>query len=186
MEHLHFDQRKDLLTDIRFDGEIERIGVMRPYMTRHGPGPFPTECGWANLRDGDNVEGPWQGKLRTGWFDMTLAHYALRVNPVDALAFTNVDRFGKNPEKMVSLAYEELWIDGSKSSLSLPVRTTPYGLAHQEMLTEMLRKVHPIYRSVTESPEEFMGEISKVLKVPVAVYSTGRTATDKQKLEVRA
>ena len=47
--------------------------VTRTYLTRHGPGPFPSECRKeeinADMEDRTNVPNPHQERLRYGWFD---------------------------------------------------------------------------------------------------------------------
>ncbi len=51
----------------------EIVYVTRSYLTRHGAGPFPTECGReqiaAGIWDRTNVPNPHQDTLRYGWFD---------------------------------------------------------------------------------------------------------------------
>ena len=75
------------------NASIDRVGVLRAYSTRHGAGPFPTEAPALDLPDEKNVDDPWQGSFRVGWFDAVAARYALHViGGVDALVVTNVDR----------------------------------------------------------------------------------------------
>ena len=51
----------------------EVIYVVRSYLTRHGAGPLPHECGGAELghvlSDETNVPNPWQGTLRYSRYD---------------------------------------------------------------------------------------------------------------------
>ena len=53
--------------------ETEILYVTRSYLTRHGAGPFPTECPreriGSGLWDPTNVPNPHQDTLRYGWFD---------------------------------------------------------------------------------------------------------------------
>lgn len=77
------------------DFEVTRIGVVRAYATRHGPGPFPTfDQALTNaLPDARNGFDRWQREFRCGWFDAPLTRYAIMANDgIDALAVTNVDR----------------------------------------------------------------------------------------------
>ncbi len=53
--------------------EAEILYVTRSYLTRHGAGPFPTECPreriGKGIRDRTNVPNPHQQTLRYGFFD---------------------------------------------------------------------------------------------------------------------
>lgn len=55
--------------------QVEIVYVTRPYFTRHGAGPFPTECNKENLGidicDPTNIPNPYQGSLRVGKFDLS-------------------------------------------------------------------------------------------------------------------
>lgn len=55
--------------------QVEIIYVTRPYFTRHGAGPFPTECSKEDLGidicDPTNIPNPYQGVLRVGKFDLS-------------------------------------------------------------------------------------------------------------------
>lgn len=97
-----------LLSDIAFDGDVERLGVLRAYHTRHGAGPFVTEDEMLTklLPDTHNGTGKWQGVFRVGWFDLVAAKYALAVNGgVDSLAITNLDRFAEVKDRKICTAY---------------------------------------------------------------------------------
>ena len=53
---------------------INAVYVSRTYMTRHGAGPFPSECDTHALsdligKDHTNVPNPWQGSIRYGKLD---------------------------------------------------------------------------------------------------------------------
>lgn len=78
--------------------DVTRIGVVRSYYTRHGPGPFVTEkepAGLNGISDPTDINNPsneWQGELRVGYFDIPALRYALRViGGVDYLAITHLD-----------------------------------------------------------------------------------------------
>lgn len=79
--------------------EVEVVGVLRTHMARHGPGPLPTETGaFRGAVFDHNRENEWQGPMRYGWFDATLARYAIEsAGGVDALAITHVDAVGRMP-----------------------------------------------------------------------------------------
>lgn len=77
--------------------ETEIIGVTRPYLTRHGAGPMPTEGKFGRaLRSEHNDLDEWQGEFRTGAFDFTLHRYAVEaLGRVDSIAMTHLDDLGE-------------------------------------------------------------------------------------------
>ncbi len=75
---------------------IHRVmGVMKPYMTRVGAGPFPTEIFGDEaelLREKGGEYGATTGRpRRVGWLDMPLLRYATLIGSVDEIALTKVD-----------------------------------------------------------------------------------------------
>ncbi len=71
------------------------VGVMKPYMTRVGDGPFPTEIFGEEakvLREMGGEYGATTGRpRRVGWLDMPLLRYATLIAGVDEIALTKVD-----------------------------------------------------------------------------------------------
>lgn len=162
--------------------------VMRPYMVRHGVGPFPTECprltSW--LQDGTNPENKWQGAFRVGHFDAVAARYAInsveRVSGVyvDRVAFTNCDRLVGLEGVQFANTYQT--DDAPVNDLPLPVRGD---LDAQQALTNMLMggTYQPTYTPVrTErrsDVERFLEHLStSVLRKPIAVNTWGPAVTD--------
>ncbi len=141
--------------------EVERVGVLRAYHTRHGAGPLPSEDDGLTraLPDAHNADHPWQGRFRIGWFDAVLARYALRVvGGVDTLVLTNVDRLA-GLRARVATAYER-----------------PVDLDDRATRTDALFAARP--RLVeTDAP---VAAIAEALGRRVDVVSTGPTARDKR------
>lgn len=80
-----------------------RLGVLRTYTTRHGPGPLVTEDPTLELPERHNAMGPWQGPFRLGHFDAVAHRYALEVaGGVDGLALTHLDA----PVSQMCTSYE--------------------------------------------------------------------------------
>lgn len=106
-----FETAEELLEKRLSRSEIEKIGVLRAYSTRHGAGPFVTEnkaLSWM-IPDEHNRTNPWQGKFRIGWFDLIAARYGILVNEgVDSIALTNLDRLSKFSRIKVCTSYEYL------------------------------------------------------------------------------
>jgi adenylosuccinate synthase len=87
-----FNNANELLANARFEGRVERIGVLRSYFTRHGAGPFPTEDISMNYPEPHNNSSGFQGAFRQGQFDSDLALYALRaIGGIDTLALNHLD-----------------------------------------------------------------------------------------------
>jgi adenylosuccinate synthase len=66
-----------LCKESSLSGILETHYVTRSYMTRHGPGPFPTE-GKFSFPDHTNSENKWQGQLRFGKLDTNLMYETVK------------------------------------------------------------------------------------------------------------
>ncbi len=139
-----------------------RLGVLRAYATRHGPGPFVTEDPDLDRPEPHNRNGRWQGAFRVGHLDLVAARYALEVcGGADELAVTHLDA----PSPLVCRAYD------------IGTRLLPAGdLVGQERLTERLLTARPVYDEVRGDPAEL---IEGALGVPLTLRSYGPTADDK-------
>lgn len=121
------------------DWEVERVGVLRSYATRHGAGPFPTEDPTVCHPEPHNAMHLWMGPFRQGHFDFTLAEYAIRCcGGVDSLAITHMDsvgdqwKFGQHPAGYYSSAGMVYTTVGKEHVLPLlsnlgPIRYLSYG-----------------------------------------------------------
>jgi adenylosuccinate synthase len=139
-----------------------RLGILRAYQTRHGPGPFVTEDPLLDRPEPHNRRGRWQGAFRTGHLDAVTLRYALDVcGGADALAVTHLDV----PAPLICHAYD------------IGARITPAAdLTGQALLTDRLMTARPRYVPTGEDPA---GAIEDALGVSVAVRSYGPTAADK-------
>lgn len=86
-----------------------RIGILRGYSYRHGPGPLVTEDkifeGLYSERH--NRTTFWQGEIRKGWLDLLCARYAMALNKdISSIALTHADSIAAlNPLKICA-SYE--------------------------------------------------------------------------------
>lgn len=73
---------------------ITKIGIAKAFTSRHGLGVFPTETIEVSNRICDeNQEATfWNGKIRFGWFDTVLFRYAQRINQVDEVYLSSLDK----------------------------------------------------------------------------------------------
>jgi adenylosuccinate synthase len=194
-----FANALDLLRECRFDGEIERIGVVRTYATRHGAGPLPTEDPALNasLPEPHNDHGPWQGAFRLGWPDFALLRYALEAaGGVDALALTHLDALARLPHVRACTAYRpppgvrldgalyegDALYEGVGEGLVRPRPAASHDLERQAALARTLALVRPVYEELPwardAGPERYARYVEAQSGAPVRLLSTGPRATD--------
>jgi len=179
----------DLLAACAPGAEVERIGVLRTHVVRHGAGPFPTETRALEgvIRE-HNTTGPWQGPVRYGWFDAVLTRYALDVaGPLDTLALTHLDALPRLPCWSLCGSYTrdpEAEADGfvgasglSGDILRLAHSETP-ALERQERLGRMLSRARPLYEECTNEESAYLDAVERLLARPVHLVSRGPRAAD--------
>jgi len=151
-----------------------RLGVVRTYMTRHGPGPFPTEDPTLEISEPHNRRGAWQGDFRAGHLDAVALRYAIEVTGgVDAIALTHLDAAGRHPLRLCT-AYE---ISGQRLDRIRPGQERD--LAAQEEITRMLLGARPV---LADPGYSWPSVAAQVLGAPVMLESRGPTAADKRAL----
>jgi len=147
-----------------------RLGVVRSYTTRHGPGPLVTEAP-LDLPERHNGAGEWQGAFRVGHFDAVAYRYAVEVaGGVDALAVTHLD--AADPGLRVCTSYE---LDGARWERIVP---GPFrDLGYQAGLTSLLSRARPgeMYR-----PDDRAAAIGAELGAPIMIESFGPRTGDKR------
>ena len=198
-----------LLREAEFGGVVERLGLVRAYMTRHGPGPFVTEDShwldrWA---DRHNVFDDWQRDFRVGWHDLLATKYAIAAcGGLDGLVVSHLDRMkdldhdwwvgiGYHlPYEMRAEAPEYFQVPDDNHFL-WPIRgiksIEPGHLERQFALTEYLMAATPVYDSFVrrgvphqQACVEFLRRLSAETGLPVRIASHGPTAEDKVFLSV--
>jgi adenylosuccinate synthase len=154
-----FANAKSLL--VGMDVQIERVGVIRSYATRHGAGPFPTEDASLHAPEAHNGAHSWMGDFRIGRFDAVLLEYTLRCCcGVDSLAITHMD---KRPSNRVATSY-------SKGGNAVGLGPTSGSTA-----AECLKGVVPTYEPVDDLPAWLENRFG----VPVGLTSYGPRYADK-------
>jgi adenylosuccinate synthase len=151
-----------------------RLGVLRAYATRHGPGPFVTDDPvlTAELPDRHNGTGRWQGTFRVGHLDAVALRYAREVvGGVDALAVTHLDVARARQDLLLCRAYDMC----GRRVERLPAGP-PGDLGRQAALTERLLTARPVYAALTDP----VTTIEDELGAPVVLRSYGPTADDKK------
>ena len=176
----------DLIKEFAPNMPFTRIGVMRSYMVRHGPGPLPTEVdALAPLVSEHNEGNEWQGTVRYGWFDAVLARYALAVTGgVDTLAITHLDILPRLKTWKYCLVYEELdnpknisfistISEGLLSNFNLPSDFSP---TERTQFTQTLSKATPVLNNCEANDERVIREIELILGQEVGIVSYGPSA----------
>lgn len=194
-----FANADTLLAEADYPGAVTRLGVLRAYSTRHGPGPFVTEDAALTtaLPDRHNATNAWQRAFRVGHLDLVATRYALAVaGPVDALAVTNLDRLTGRPAWTVCDAYHYAGPPADLTGLfahSGPLIQSilphcPPDLDRQATLTARLAACQPIYDDYPRAaaPDDpgrawpaWCERLGDWLGAPVTLASAGPTAVDK-------
>jgi adenylosuccinate synthase len=197
-----FDNALALLVEHDYTGELTKLGVVRAYATRHGPGPFPTENAalTAVLPDSHNGMNDWQREFRVGWFDAVMTRYAIAAcSGVDAVAVTCLDRLQNLPTWFWCDDYDlsagcndptfferSTFAQGQCSCTNIRLGPT-HDLSYQEALTKQLFSVKPMYCRLADVETSFeiaalwyLAEMANSLGVPVRIASFGPKATDKR------
>lgn len=153
-----------------------RLGVLRCYLTRHGPGPLVTEDPTLELADRHNRRNVWQGPFRTGHFDAVALRYAVEVSGgVDSLALTHLD--AASHQRL--LHCDRYLADG------IAIDRLPAGrdrdLVSQERLTRMLLRARPRYADsgAAVPAGDWPDLVADALGSQVSLLSSGPTARDK-------
>jgi len=149
---------RTLLAEAGQGDEMYKLGVLRSYTVRHGPGPMPSEDRGllAGLPELHNTPGRWQGDFRVGHFDGVAHRYALAVvGGVDGLALTHLDRVSSGTRLVQGYV-----MDG-RPVRNLPVSPRP-DLGCQAELARQLGRVRavlgpPMVRQTVRMVQDALG-----------------------------
>jgi len=121
--------------------EVERVGVLRSHMTRHGVGAFVTEdedCQqW--VEDDDNGHNEWQQTFRAGHLDMVMLRYSRQLCAVDTFVLTHFDKLESGGSVKICHSYN--------GGYCPDIHPMP-SLSKQEELTGMLMRATPDYTTI--------------------------------------
>jgi adenylosuccinate synthase len=182
----------DLITELIPDAQAFRLGVLRAYTVRHGPGPLPTETNkLASIISEHNQSGDWQGPVRYGWFDAVLARYALDVTGgVDVFAITHLDVLSHLKTWNYCVGYKgcsgldsmgvEINVSGS---VLRSFRAPPsLSLAQRAQLTQALSTVNPVLETCDADEQKVIRKIESLIGQPIDIISRGPSAEDVKRL----
>ena len=74
---------------------VVKIGIAKAFNSRHGLGVFPTEDiedVSSKITDENQDVSFWNGAIRFGWFDAVLLRYAQRINQVEEIYLSSIDK----------------------------------------------------------------------------------------------
>jgi adenylosuccinate synthase len=176
----------ELITEMAPDSQICRIGVMRCYSVRHGPGPLPTETdGLTSVISEHNTYGKWQGAVRYGWFDAVLARYALKmIGGVDAFSLTHLDVLPRLETWKYCRGYEDfhgpdgIFLNRNISDGILATFIAPrfIPLEQRVRLTQALFRVKPMLETCNSNDLSVIQIIESLIGRPVDIVSRGSSA----------
>ncbi len=179
----------ELLSEYAPGASIERIGILRSYLLRHGPGPLPTETNALRAAVFDhNRDNEWQGPVRYGWPDMVLTRYALdSVRGLDTIGLTHLDVVGRMPTWRVCAGYRltprqpdaELVAEHTAQGLVTRL-VAPQGrsLDRQARLAEMLSHATAVFEDCKPNEDAVLHLVERLLGRNVGIVSRGPRAKD--------
>ena len=167
-----FTNAETLLAEAGAPDSARRLGVVRTYTTRHGPGPLVTENPELAplLPEPHNGHGRWQGAFRIGHFDAVAHAYAVEVcGGVDALAVTHLDAVARCRSLRICRGYG---IDGTLVERLAP--GPPRDLAHRaEVTRQLLRATPALWETPGRAHGDWIAALGQLLGAPVLLTATG-------------
>ncbi|MBI2030670.1 adenylosuccinate synthetase, partial [Candidatus Kaiserbacteria bacterium] len=195
----------EIMRECGYDGDVQSLGILRAYHTRHGGGPFVTESSDLTdaLPDEMNKAHPWQGNFRVGSFDLVAARYALEAcgaGAIDGIIITCLDRILARGSWELTEAYhvppmaqddlERLFWTYQERIVGIKAASGMIGtehLKHQEQVTQALLRCSPDQRAFALPKDKALRYLidlcvtglQKVSQIPVVAVSVGQTEQDK-------
>ncbi|WAS92570.1 adenylosuccinate synthetase [Nannocystis punicea] len=178
-----FAQAEALCAEVPSAPPLRRLGVLRAYGTRHGPGPFVAEDPSLDLPESHNLPGPWQGPMRVGWFDLVAARLGLAIaGRVDGLVVTHLDRLAGR--KQISVCDAWSFRDGAEVRDFVPATGS---LESRAEATRALAEARPSWRRLlgwngpdSREAGEFLDFVALELGVRIAATAWGPRASDQR------
>jgi len=158
----------NLLRTIDFKGQVTKMGIIRSYLTRHGPGPFVTESTELSkkLNEKHNTNNVWQREFRAGWLDIAALKYALKINGhIDYLVVNHVDQLEQLENWNINIGYSH------NNEVYTPYMGEPD-------ITETMFQAKPIYQTVHK--DNVLAAIKKHLNIPIAITGHGANTEDRK------
>lgn len=186
--HCTTENAIDTINEFSPASSVVRIGVMRSYTVRHGPGPLPTETDeFAPMITEHNSLNEWQGRVRYGWFDAVLARYALHVTGgVDILMITHMDILPRLKMWKYCVGYleghdphylpiESVISNGILKDFHLPPCLS---IEQREKFTNLISSVKPAIEVCSSDEGKVLQKIESLLGQSIGIVSHGPSAAN--------
>lgn len=184
---ISFRNAYTLLGETAKNREVESIGVIRTYATRHGAGPFPTEVinkkfeVSGEFEEKFNETHPWQGRFRVGYLDLVLLRYALDAIEPDTVALTHMDRISCISQMCVSYRSNDAsgWLEkfmAEEGRLRLKIKDED--LRYQSDIGKLLQST-ALQCNYWPVNDDFVEVLQDLTGIEVSILSYGPTYQDK-------
>lgn len=132
------DYADSLIQQCNSDATVVKIGCTRPYMTRHGFGPFPTYCSDLSFNEPHNPFNDYQGDFKYGHLDLVLLKYAQSMAKADYLAVSHLDQMQYGFHGYVDSYDQDIGLPDSKRCDIATMNSCAYKLRNVSFDTKSL------------------------------------------------
>jgi len=171
--------------------DLDVIGVMRAYSTRHGRGPFVTEDKDFPVSGSENNQtNDWQEGFRVGPLDLVAAKYAAAVSgSIRGLAVTCLDRVSYPFNVCTSYLFtadHKAWANILETNFIMESEGRITGIRPLDPTfisswrTGALKHCVPLLGVKVHNENQLLDLIEKELDLPVIITSSGPTHKDKE------
>ncbi len=189
---MSFSWADDLLRDAEIlpndPDDVEKIGVIRTYHTRHGAGPLPTQGyisqSYLEGKVEDNADGGYQGTFRAGAFDATLFRYGvyrMMATGLSGLALTHADIFD-DPRNLVPIVDSYSFRnDGHEIRITYKADNDQgRRVENQFQIGNVLKIAKPERIRGFDNLDEFVAAVEGIAGLPIRYISWGPTESAKE------
>jgi len=159
------DAADAVLAELGVRANVQHLGLVRSYLTRHGAGPFPTaDTALDALPEPHNADDGWQGRFRRGHPDaLLLRHAAAACGRLDGLCVSHLD----------ALPAGLRWCAGYRMADGQRATALP-----PDDRTAWLQRAAPIYDAGTLDRDTLLARLQDATGAPLAAMSDGPTHRD--------
>lgn len=188
---------------------IKVIGLAKAFLSRHGMGIFPTETDEVSSKivDPNQEETYWNGKIRFGWFDAVLLRYAQKINQVEELYLSALDKL--DAFEKIKVCNEYIYTDAIDEAFEETFKYEERDgdvvikniITNHQNLSDYLSKCIPCYIEVDgwnedisktkdydrlpQKCREYISLLQNLVDIPITLISVGPTRNEKIELVKR-
>jgi len=159
------------------------VGIMKPYSTRVGGGPFPTEqdndIGHYIRERGNEYGTTTRRPRRIGWFDAVATQYSAELNGITSIAVTLLDVLSGIDEIKICTGYtlNGQLLDGFRADMDTLAGVEPV----YESMPGWKEEISGVtrYDDLPANAKKYVERLEQLVGAPIAIVSVGpqRTAT---------